>query len=57
MMHGPIYIKFIFLVGFGSTHKLLMAQLMRAKAFYVLNGSNENSKCKTQGSDDIKGSV
>ena len=26
---------------------------MRAEAFYVLNGSNENSKCKTQDSDDI----
>jgi len=30
---------------------------MRTEAFYVLNGSNENSKCKTQGSDDSKGSV
>ena len=45
------------LVDLGSTHKLLKAQLTRTEAFYVLNGSNENTKCKTKGSDDIKGSV
>jgi hypothetical protein len=45
------------LVGLASTHKLLKAQLMRTEAFYVLNGSNEISKCKTKGSDDIKESV
>jgi len=50
-------VKFTFLVGLGSTHKLLQAKLMRTEAIYVLNGSNENSKCKIQRSDDIKGSV
>jgi hypothetical protein len=44
-------------VGSGSTHKLLKALLMRTEGFYVLNGSNENSNCKTQSSDDIKESV
>jgi hypothetical protein len=43
--------------GRGSIHKLLKALLMWTEGFYVLNGTNENSNCETQDSDDIKGSV